>query len=84
MDVNELIVARYHARKHRDEILSIEICGCFFCLEKFKSDEIKLLIDNQQCAMCPKCGIDSVIGSSYGYQITDDFLFDIHNHWFQL
>jgi hypothetical protein len=35
-----------------------------------------------QTALCPKCGIDSVIGSKSGYPITSAFLEKMHAHWF--
>ncbi|EJZ43543.1 hypothetical protein LEP1GSC178_3039 [Leptospira licerasiae str. MMD4847] len=34
-------------------------------------------------ALCPNCGIDSVIGSKSGYPITDEyFIEEIHRFWF--
>ncbi|MCE7962609.1 MAG: hypothetical protein DYH05_08955 [Acidobacteria bacterium ACB1] len=32
--------------------------------------------------LCPKCGIDSVIGSNSGYPINDEFLRRMRSHWF--
>lgn len=41
-------------------------CGCFHCLKIFNSSEIKKwVIDSKDyTAICPYCGIDSVIGDS--------------------
>jgi hypothetical protein len=36
----------------------------------------------EQSAMCPKCGIDSVIGSRSGYPITIEFLGRMKERWF--
>jgi len=36
-----------------------------------------------QTALCPKCGIDSVIGSSSGYPITQAFLSGMRRYWFE-
>lgn len=36
----------------------------------------------EQSAMCPKCGIDSVIGSRSGYPITPEFLRRMERRWF--
>ena len=36
----------------------------------------------EQSAMCPKCGIDSVIGSRSGYPITPEFLERMERRWF--
>jgi hypothetical protein len=34
-------------------------------------------------AICPRCEYDSVLGSSSGYMLTDDFLKLLHDHWHQ-
>ena len=36
----------------------------------------------EQTALCPKCEIDSVIGSASEFPITKDFLERMHAHWF--
>jgi hypothetical protein len=38
--------------------------------------------DDDDTALCPKCGIDSVIGSVSGYPIERGFLKKMHDHWF--
>lgn len=35
-----------------------------------------------QSAQCPRCGIDSVIGSGSGYTISLDFLAQMKAYWF--
>ena len=35
-----------------------------------------------QSALCPRCGIDSVIGADSGYPITVEFLTRMKEHWF--
>jgi hypothetical protein len=35
-----------------------------------------------QTALCPHCGIDSVISSASGYPITAAFLHRMHDYWF--
>ena len=42
------------------------ICGCFHCLAIFPASEIKEFIDMTETAMCPKCGIDSVLPGGRG------------------
>ena len=39
-------------------------------------------IDDDNTALCPKCGIDSVIGTKSGYPITKEFLGQMQAHWF--
>ncbi|WP_245197274.1 hypothetical protein [Labrys sp. LIt4] len=39
--------------------------------------------DSAGTALCPECGIDSVIGSASGYPVDDrDFLEAMHELWF--
>lgn len=48
----------------------------FFCLNIFSPDKIKEWIEDKEdlTAICPYCGIDSVIGESSNYPITKEFL----------
>lgn len=63
-----------------------ERCGCFYCGVIFEPSEIKNWVDEWegvgQTALCPHCGIDSVIGAESGYPITEEFLTRMHAHWF--
>jgi hypothetical protein len=34
-------------------------------------------------ALCPHCGIDSVIGDASGYEISPTFLARMHEAWFK-
>lgn len=74
--------AHKHSSKHREEILKSEQCGCFYCEKTFGPHEILDWTDDQQTALCPKCGIDSVIGSTSGFPINKEFLHQMCEHWF--
>lgn len=64
------------------------VCGCFYCLKIFNPTEIQdwiigdSPIDKLGTAICPYCGMDSVIGACSGYPITKEFLTKMKNHWF--
>ena len=80
---NEIIVAHKHSIRHRDELKSSDICGCFYCLDTFDYRTISSWADGGDTAICPRCGIDSVIGSASGYPAGDvDFLRAMRAHWF--
>lgn len=84
MEMNkDHIAAHDRSSYHRDEILASEQCGCFYCGEIFAPSNIMGWIDDEQTAMCPFCGIDSVIGSKSGYPVTADFLDKMNEYWFQ-
>lgn len=80
---NPVVAAHKHCTDHRDEILLSETCGCFYCLEIYSPTEILDWIDDDKCALCAKCGIDSVIGSASNYPITKVFLKNMNEYWFQ-
>lgn len=61
MDLDE---AHRHCKYHRAEIESSTRCGCFFCLRCFQPTAIREWIDQGITALCPYCGIDSVVGST--------------------
>jgi hypothetical protein len=93
--VTDLDRAHKHSIRHREEILRSELCGCFGCLAIFSPsaitewtdmplDEHDEALDVGITALCPKCGIDSVIGSASGFPITQEFLAQMELRWFNL
>ncbi len=81
-------VAHKHSSIHRIEILNSKTCGCFYCCKIFSPSEIEDWCDEDendegQTALCPKCGIDSVIGDLSGYEISKDFLAKMNKYWFK-
>jgi hypothetical protein len=79
-----------NARKHTEyqkEILSGKTAGCFYCCKVFSPDEIndwhgEDCNEYEPLALCPYCGIDSVIGSASGYPIEHSFLMKMREFWF--
>lgn len=62
-------------------------CCCFYCGEIFEPAEIKKWTPEKnpsdKTALCPRCGIDSVIGSESGYPVTDGgFIKEMRKFWF--
>ena len=88
MDASEypIVAAHRHSSGHRDELLDSELCGCFYCRRTYRPTDIIEWVDEVDCigttAICPYCGIDSVLGSGSGYPITDEFLLAMNSHWF--
>ncbi|TSD66179.1 hypothetical protein FFF34_001895 [Inquilinus sp. KBS0705] len=73
---------------HKTKMLKSEICGCFHCLAVFSPLEIVEWVDEDdprgETALCPKCGIDAVIGSSSNYPVDKkDFLVHMKQRWFR-
>lgn len=82
----DCIRAHENSIHHRQEIEASEACGCFYCLQTFSASQIRDWIDEVgeigQTALCPKCGIDAVIGSASGYSITEELLAGMKGVWF--
>lgn len=81
----DYIRAYKHASNHRDEVLASSPCGCFCCRRVYAPGEIKDWVDEHggsgMTALCPRCGIDSVIGFASGFPIMVDFLARMKRHW---
>ena len=93
--VPDYIRAHNFCRFNKSQTLQGETCGCFYCLAIFNSREIEDWIPEVPydsvtdksaadlvTALCPYCGIDSVIGARSGFPITKDFLQKMHDYWF--
>lgn len=92
--MNDVIEAHKHSANHREEVLASGRCGCFYCLQVFPSskitdwvdwppetpDELQLRLGTT--ALCPYCGIDSVIAETAGYPLEHSFLADMRQYWF--
>ena len=80
--MSDVIQAHGHSIYHREEILASTICGCFYCKATFPPSAIGSWTDDDTTALCPRCGIDSVIGDASGYPIDGSFLSTMRSHWF--
>ena len=92
--MSSIIKAHKHSSYHRQEIEESTLCACFYCLATFPAQKISEWVDwpentpeemmniYGQTAICPFCGIDSVIGDKSGYPINENFLQKMHDYWF--
>jgi hypothetical protein len=79
---NDVKGAHSRSSHHRDELSKSDKCGCFYCLGIYPFGNIEEWCDDENTAICPICGVDSVIGSASGYPITKEFLADMKKVWF--
>lgn len=82
---DELQIAHDKSFKNMASLKNDQLCGCFYCLKIFRSSEIKEVIPERgggKTAVCPYCDIDSVIGESSGFPITEEFLKKMKKYWF--
>ncbi len=88
-DKEYLIRAHDECKNHKPELEVPQKCGCFYCKKIFDSSEIERWLthdnpaDRRGTAICPYCGVDSVIGEKSGHRITPEFLEAMHKEWFE-
>lgn len=82
----DIVAAHRHSSRHREEVRRSELGGCFYCLQTFPPAAIREWTDERDAmgvtALCPHCGIDSVIGDASGFPVTVEFLGRMRAHWF--
>ena len=93
--MTDLLAAHAHASNNRAEIEASTVCGCFYCLQTYPPSEINAWagfdmnnFDNPdavsaETALCPRCGSESVIGDLAGYALSQSFLSQMHEAWFE-
>ncbi len=70
------VLAHLHKKslKNRTDIENAKRCGCFYCLSIYPSHQVTEYWDNGETAVCPECGIDSVVCDSQDLLLTRKFL----------
>jgi len=68
---------------NKDQLEKSSRAGCYFCEMIFDPSEITEWVDDNDTALCPRCGIDSVLGSASGYDLSLETLSNLHRYWFE-
>ena len=76
-----------HHRWRVQRVLRSDLCGCLHCFAVFGPGDIREWTDTDESgkratALCPRCGIDSVLGSASGFPPGRPFLERMHTYWF--
>jgi hypothetical protein len=77
--------AHRHSSHNLSEIERGDLAACFYCLSSFPPTAIGDWVSERpsgKTALCPRCGIDSVIGSAAGFPLTPEFLKQMKDRWF--
>ncbi len=93
MKENRYDLTKIHkfAMCNRGDLEKAELCGCFYCRNIYRPSEIKQWMKEHtpdgsprpDTAICPYCGIDSVIAERDDLKITPKLLMDMYNRWFE-
>lgn len=62
--------------RNRTRVAPATRCGCFYCQAVFAGDEVKEWVDDDRTALCPRCGIDSVLAG-----VTDPAALRVLHHY---
>lgn len=78
--------------RHRELLAAASRAGCFYCGAVFAPSEITDWVDGRQAepgsldhgvtALCPRCGIDSVLPDIGTIAITPHLLAEMREFWF--
>lgn len=88
MNADDYLKAHHFSSGHMEALKKDTLCGCFYCLRIYNPTEIEEwiiddnAIDRKGTALCPYCGIDSVIGENSGFPISHEFLRGMKKYWF--
>ena len=79
-----LDAAHCHSANHRAELEHSDVCCCFYCEKTFSVIDVAEWVEDERgTALCPFCGIDSVLGSASGFPVADaSFIHAMHDRWF--
>lgn len=85
MTEEEMDSAAKHSLENRDEILKSKMCGCYYCERTFPASLIRYsdYTDGGMTALCPLCGIDTVIGDASGVPINKKVLRELYHSRFE-
>ncbi len=56
-------------------------CSCFYCMETFPSTDVVTYVDMGKTALCPRCGIDSVLPEAWVHK-SPELLKEMHKRFF--
>lgn len=83
MNNDPIMAAHKFCTDNKEDLQKDTRCGCFYCLKVFSPSEImNYIADTKGTAICPYCGVDSVIGEHSGFPITIEFLSKMKDYWF--
>lgn len=70
--------------QNQEQIQKSNLCGCFYCEKIFNANLVDDWVNDKEAktAICPYCGIDSVLGDASDYEITERFLHAMRKKFF--
>jgi hypothetical protein len=69
--------------RNKKFLLKSSECGCFYCVKIFNPNLIEEWIDGEESALCPFCGINSVIPEHENYELNEKLLIQMRKYRFK-
>lgn len=83
LDKANLEAAHAYTFDNAQMLFARQSCVCIYCWERYESSEI-IQISNSTLgtALCPKCGIDAIVGEISGFELSDEFIGKMYDRFF--
>jgi len=86
-EIKGLLYNLHHSTfRNEKQIQNSKVCGCFHCQKIFLPESVNEWCDNDgrgdKTALCPHCGMDSVLGDAGGVDITPSIMFIMNKMFF--
>ena len=84
MTLPDLVELYANGKDNKEKLQHSTKCGCFHCKKIFDPAEINKWTDDGNTAICPYCGIDSVITKTASYEIVPEVLDVLYKYYFAI
>lgn len=74
--------AHKYSIRNIPELAKSKMAGCYYCRSTFQSSAVTETTDNGMTALCPKCGMDSVLPDSSPFKLSEETLTALNKYWF--
>lgn len=71
-----------YSSHNKDLVTASGKCYCFYCKAVVSSYLVKDFADHGQTAICPRCGIDSMIPDSVDEVLNENIISEMNEYWF--
>ncbi len=83
MTKDQLRAAIRFATGNRQALVKSDQAGCYYCLTIYAASEVVRFLPSEDTALCPYCGIDSVLADQSPYELNAQTLKELHEYWFK-
>lgn len=80
--VERIPEAHEHSIYNREALSKSKEAACYYCRTIFPAHEVSEFTDDDETALCPHCGVDSVLPDTAGYPLNYMTIRALHQYWF--